>query len=234
MFNFCFLGAVNMSIAIVIGSSGGIGEAVVNELLNSAKYDQIIEFCRPQIDLQDESTIQKAAEIVPQKPVTLIINATGYLHDFENKPEKSLRELSSAALQKYFVINAIGPALLMKYFLPLLPRHERAVFANISARVGSIEDNRLGGWYGYRASKAALNQFTKTAAIELGRTHPEAVCVALHPGTVETRLSAPYVASKYKREKPNVTARHLLAVISNLNSNDTGKLFDWRGERIPW
>ena len=98
-----------MSIAIVIGSSGGIGEAVVNELLNSAKYDQIIEFCRPQIDLQDESTIQKAAEIVPQKPVTLIINATGYLHDFENKPEKSLRELSSAALQKYFVISHKRP-----------------------------------------------------------------------------------------------------------------------------
>jgi len=223
-----------MSIAVVIGSSGGIGQAIVKELTISKNFEQVLEYCRPEIDLQDENTIKKAAAMVPKKTVGLVINATGFLHDHDNKPEKSLKELSTPALQKSFMINSIGPALLMKYFLPLLPRDERAVFANISARVGSIQDNRLGGWYGYRASKAALNQLTKTASIELRRTHPEGICVALHPGTVETRLSAPYVANNYKREKPAVTAKHLLKVISQLNPNDTGNLFDWRGELIPW
>jgi NAD(P)-dependent dehydrogenase (short-subunit alcohol dehydrogenase family) len=163
-----------------------------------------------------------------------VINATGFLHEAAQQPEKSLRYLNPVFLAHSFALNAIGPALIMKHFFPLLPRQGRSVVASLSARVGSIGDNRLGGWYGYRSSKAALNQLVRTAAIELERTHPEAICVALHPGTVATKLSLPFVGSKRSLHTPIEAARHLLTVITKLKSKDNGGFFDWRAEPIPW
>ena len=163
-----------------------------------------------------------------------MIDATGFLYDAEVEPEKSLRQLTPEHLAKAFAVNAIGPALLMKHFLPLMPRRERAVFATLSAKVGSIGDNHLGGWYSYRASKAALNQLVRTAAIELRRTAPNAICVALHPGTVDTRLSEPFSKSGLELQTPALAARRLLDVIANLDSTQSGQFFDYRGRNLPW
>ena len=137
-------------------------------------------------------------------------------------------------MAKAFALNAIGPALIMKHILPLLPREGRSVFATLSAKVGSIGDNSLGGWYSYRASKAALNQLLRTAAIECSRTRPEAICVALHPGTVETGLSSPFARTGLDVQTPDACARHLLAVIDALAPGDTGTFRSYRGEIIPW
>ena len=166
--------------------------------------------------------------------IRLAIDATGFLHDEAQMPEKSLRELDACRLARSFALNAIGPALLMKHLLPALPREGRAVFATLSARVGSIGDNRLGGWYGYRASKAALNQFVRTAAVELARRSPAAICVALHPGTVATGLSAPFAAAGLDVQAPEVAAARLLAVIDRLTPAESGGFFDHRGEAVPW
>ena len=133
-----------------------------------------------------------------------------------------------------FALNAIGPAMIMKHVLPLLPRSGKAVFATLSARVGSIGDNRLGGWYSYRASKAALNQLVRTAAVELARRSPEALCIALHPGTVATSLSAPFSAAGLEVHTPAAAARHLLAVVDKLTPEANGGFFDWRGQPVPW
>ncbi len=149
-------------------------------------------------------------------------------------PEKSWRDLDPAHMARAFAVNAIGPALLMKHFLPLLPRQGRSVFATLSARVGSIGDNRLGGWYSYRASKAALNQFVRTAAIELGRRQPGAICVALHPGTVSTPLSAPFVKAGLDVQTPEEAAARLLDTIEGLGPGSSGGFFDHRGNPVPW
>ena len=222
------------AIAVIVGASGGIGSALYNELSRQAEFDQVIALARPDIDLCDEASIAQAATEMPSCSIRLIVNAAGFLHDGAQRPEKSLRQLDPTFLDRSFAVNAIGPALLMKHFLPLLPRQGRAVFASLSARVGSIGDNRLGGWYSYRASKAALNQLIHTAAIELARTHPEAVCVALHPGTVETRLSAPFVREGQPSLSSTRAAKHLLRVIARLRSADSGGFFDWSGKPIPW
>ncbi len=137
-------------------------------------------------------------------------------------------------MARAFAVNAIGPALLMKHFLPLLPRQGRSVFATLSARVGSIGDNRLGGWYSYRASKAALNQLMRTAAVELGRRQPAALCVALHPGTVATRLSAPFAKAGLDVQTAEQAADGLLQVIDSLRPGSSGGFFDHRGEAVPW
>jgi NAD(P)-dependent dehydrogenase (short-subunit alcohol dehydrogenase family) len=142
--------------------------------------------------------------------------------------------LDPAQLAHQFAINAIGPALLMKHFLPLLARNERAVFATLSARVGSISDNHLGGWYGYRASKAALNQLVRTAAIELARTRPLAICVALHPGTVDTDLSRPFAKAGLAVRTPEEAAERLLGVIAGLTVAQTGLLVDYNGKVIAF
>ena len=149
-------------------------------------------------------------------------------------PEKSWRQLDAANLARAFALNAIGPALIMKHVLPRLPKSGKSVFATLSARVGSIGDNRLGGWYSYRASKAALNQLVRTASIELARRSSDALCIALHPGTVATPLSAPFAASGLEVHTPVAAARHLLAAISQLTTNDNGGFFDWRGQPVPW
>lgn len=222
------------AVAVVVGATGGIGSALSEELSQSEYFDHVVRLSRPHLDLCDELSIARAAAELPRGRVRLVFNAAGLLHDATQQPEKSLRDLNPASLANSFAVNAIGPALLMKHFLPLLPRQGRAVVANLSARVGSIGDNRLGGWYGYRSSKAALNQLVRTAAIELARTHPEAICVALHPGTVATSLSAPFVGIEHSPHTPIEAAGHLLKVIAALKPEDSGGLFDWRGDPIPW
>ena len=187
----------------MIGASGGIGGALILELERCASFAATIGFSRsstPALDLRAESSIAACAQHVARLGIPrLILDATGVLHASALQPEKSWRELNALQMAEAFAINAIGPALLMKHFLPLLPRDGKSVFATLSARVGSIGDNRLGGWYSCRASKAALNQFVHTAAVELQRRQPEAICLALHPGTLHTRLSSPFQQSRARR-----------------------------------
>ena len=227
------------SLGIVIGASGAIGGALLDSLQHAFGVTRAIGFSRsrlPSLDLTSEASIASAAcqLLQSEAPPRLIIDATGFLHGDGVSPEKSLRQLDAANLAKAFSLNAIGPALLMKHFLPLLPRAGKAVFATLSARVGSIEDNHLGGWSGSRASKAALNQLVRTAAIELKRRQPEAICVALHPGTVDSRLSAPFRKIGLAVRSPVEAADRLLEVIDRLRPEDSGGFFDYRGERVQW
>lgn len=226
-------------LAVVIGASGAVGGALMEQLRNDPGFALAVGFSRAgsaSLDLTSEASIAEAARQISLLGAAprLIIDATGYLHGDGAMPEKTWRELDAAQLAKAFAINAIGPALLMKHLLPLLPREGKGVFATLSARVGSIGDNHLGGWYGYRASKAALNQLVRTAAIELKRRHPEAMCVALHPGTVESRLSAPFAKRGLEVRPPAEAAGLLLQAIDRMLPSDSGGFFDYRGERLPW
>ncbi len=220
--------------AVVIGAAGGIGAALADHLDRQGRpATRIGRGTSPGLDLLDEDSIAAAAKAIGPG-LTLVIDATGFLHDDRFQPEKSLRQIDPAHFARSFAINATGPALLMKHFLPLLARDERAVFATLSARVGSISDNRLGGWHAYRASKAALNQIVRTAAIELARTRKMAICVALHPGTVATPLSAPFAKSGLEVRTPAEAAARLLAVIDALVPAQSGTLIDQAGEQIPF
>jgi len=224
-------------VAIVIGSSGGIGTALISALKADGGYREVLGFSRtgtPRLDITDEASLSTAAASVGPEVPSLVIDATGFLHDGAHKPEKSWRELDPAQMARAFALNAIGPALLMKHFLPLLPAHGRSVFATLSARVGSIGDNRLGGWYSYRASKAALNQLVHTAAIELARSRPQAICVALHPGTVATALSIPFAKAGLEVRDADTAAGELLAVLAGLTPADSGGFFDHKGRVVPW
>lgn len=226
-------------VAIVVGASGGIGSALLARLSAKARFSAVLGLGRnssPRLDLTDEASIVVAARHVQalRTDVRLVIDASGILHGDGLSPEKTWRDLDAAQLARAFAVNAIGPALLMKHFLPLLPRQRRSVFATLSARVGSIGDNRLGGWYGYRASKAALNQLVRTAAIELGRRQPAALCVALHPGTVATSLSAPFVKAGLDVQTPEQAAGRLLEVIDHLPPGSSGGFFDHRGDPVAW
>ena len=226
------------SVAVVFGASGGIGSALTRQLQSQNTYTHVIALSRssePAIDLLDEVSLQTAiTHAASVGELRLLIDATGFLHDAQQAPEKSLRQLNADALARSFALNAIGPALMMKHALPLMPRTGKAVFATLSARVGSITDNRLGGWYSYRAAKAALNQLVKTASVELARRSKEAICVALHPGTVATSLSAPFSAQGLDVHNPDEAARHLLDVIDSLDESANGCFYDWRGQHIPW
>jgi NAD(P)-dependent dehydrogenase (short-subunit alcohol dehydrogenase family) len=228
----------NQAVAVIFGATGGIGGALVKTIHAADKFLHVLALSRstsPAIDLLDEASLESAAAFAADHgELRLVIDATGFLHDERQAPEKSWRQLDAARLARSFALNAIGPALIMKHVLPLLPRSGKAVFATLSARVGSIGDNRLGGWYAYRASKAALNQLVRTAAIELARRSPEALCIALHPGTVATSLSAPFAATGLEVHPPEAAARHLLAVIDQLTADATGGFFDWRGQPVPW
>ncbi len=225
-------------VAVVFAASGGIGSALAGALRTVDAFSQVIAISRatePAIDLLDEASIERAAKFASgQGELRLVIDATGFLQDARQKPEKSWRQIDAENLSRAFALNAIGPALIMKHVLPLLPREGKAVFATVSARVGSIGDNRLGGWYAYRASKAALNQLVRTAAVELARRAPDAICVALHPGTVATALSAPFEASGLEIHAPAAAALHLLAVAEQLTHSANGGFFDWRGQPVPW
>jgi NAD(P)-dependent dehydrogenase (short-subunit alcohol dehydrogenase family) len=223
--------------SIIIGSTGGIGSAFLRAI--SAKYgvDAVIGLSRASgdIDLADEASIAAAAaRCAKLPPPDLVIVATGMLHDAAGGPEKSLRELDADRLAQAFAINTIGPALVAKHFLPLFARDRPGVFAALSARVGSISDNRIGGWYGYRAAKAALNMTIRNLAIEWGRTHKQGICVGLHPGTVDTRLSQPFQknVSADRLFTPDFAAEQMLNVVGRLTAEDSGKCFAWDGTEI--
>ncbi|MDR9393739.1 MAG: SDR family NAD(P)-dependent oxidoreductase [Roseovarius sp.] len=221
-----------MKNALIIGSSGGIGQAIGAAL--SARGVAVTGMSRSGdgLDVTDEASVETALGRL-EGPFELVFVATGALEIAGQGPEKSLRQVTAANMRAQFMLNCVGPSLVLKHARHLLPRDRRAVFAALSARVGSIGDNGFGGWYGYRTAKAALNQMIHTGAIELARTHKQAICVALHPGTVETPLTA-----EYARNHPTVTppeaARNLLGVIDGLDPADTGLFFDWQGKQVPW
>jgi NAD(P)-dependent dehydrogenase (short-subunit alcohol dehydrogenase family) len=223
--------------ALVVGASGGIGAALLAELEACGRFARVTGWSRRagQIDLEDEqSIIRAAAGLAGGPPLRLAICATGLLHDGGQQPEKSWRAMDAATLLRAYAVNAVGPALLAKHLLPLLPAEGKSAFAALSARVGSIGDNHLGGWHAYRASKAALNMLLRNLAIELGRRKPEALCVGLHPGTVDTPLSAPFQGNvaEGKLFTPAFAAGRLLAVLEALRPEDSGQVFAWDGQRV--
>jgi NAD(P)-dependent dehydrogenase (short-subunit alcohol dehydrogenase family) len=236
--------------AAIFGASGGIGAALVAALAEREPGCRIYAGsmrAEPSddpretpfaFDLGDAASLGRAAEAIARDgPLDLAFVATGMLKRADGTgPEKSLREITAQSLAEQFAVNAIGPALVAQAILPQLARDRRAVFAVLSARVGSIGDNRLGGWYGYRAAKAALNMLVRNFAIELRRSHPHAIVVGLHPGTVDTPLSAPFQRGVRPGRlfTPAVAAGHLLDVIAGLTPADSGGLFAWDGTAIPF
>ena len=221
--------------ALVIGASGALGSAFC-ELLNQdprcAHVRQLGRNSDPRLNLEDADSIARAAsELAQEAPYQLIVHAAGLLHRDDIKPEKSYSAIEADTLQAIFQVNTIGPALVLRHFLPLLD--PRGAMAMLSAKVGSIGDNRLGGWYSYRASKAALNMMIKTAAIELARTRPQTRLLSLHPGTVISGLSQPFRGAAQARPA-NIAARELLSLIDRLTPADSGNFFSYNGERLPW
>ncbi|MGN6375958.1 MAG: SDR family NAD(P)-dependent oxidoreductase [Sphingomonas sp.] len=229
-----------MTSAVVIGASGGIGAALADAIAEEESHAKVWRFARSftgsdRVDLEDETSIAAAAARVSGGPApSLVIVATGLLHDAGLGPEKAYDDLDPAWLARSFAINAIGPALVAKHFLPIMARTGTPVFAALSARVGSISDNRLGGWYGYRAAKAALNQLIATLAIEQRRRYDRSIVVGLHPGTVDTGLSKPFQRSVAPGQlfAPDRAAVQLLDVIDGLKPADSGGLFAWDGTEI--
>jgi NAD(P)-dependent dehydrogenase (short-subunit alcohol dehydrogenase family) len=220
--------------ALIIGT-GGIGTALAAALEADARYSGVVAVGRSTgLDVLDEAQLAALSASLDPAPA-LVIVTTGMLHDDRQQPEKSLRDLDLGNLARSFAINAIAPGLIAKHILPVMPSRERIVFAVLGARVGSIGDNRTGGWHGYRASKAALVQLIRTIAIETARTRPQAIVVALHPGTVDTGMSKPFQrgVTPEKLFTPDVSAAHLLTVIDRLTPADTGGHFAWDGARIP-
>lgn len=222
--------------ALIIGSSGTIGSAFVELLQNNPMCSAVVGIHRNSenpIDYQDLETIEIAAKaLMGEAPFQLIINTIGVLHSAEWMPEKKLDDLNPVPLQTLLQINAIGPSLTIQQFSKLLDP-AGSVMATLSAKVGSIEDNRLGGWYSYRASKAALNMLIKTAAIEFGRTKPNTALIALHPGTVNSRLSQPFKGQQIGRP-PLDAAQDMLNVLLSLNKEDSGTFISYSGDRLPW
>lgn len=230
--------------AAVFGASGGIGSALVAQLAADPRCvivragsraagptgnEKILPFA---FDIADPASIARAGEAVGTPD--LVVVATGLLHADGLQPEKSLRSLDASAMERAFTINAIGPAMIARHIFGRANRDSRVVFGALSAKVGSISDNRLGGWYSYRASKAALNQFIRTMSVELARTHPRSICVALHPGTVDTPLSKPFQAgvAADKLFSPQRAAQQLLAVLDGLGPDSSGRLIGWDGREI--
>ena len=222
--------------ALVLGSSGAIGAAALQQLQQHPRCGLAIGLHRrsqPALDFdQPQQLALTAQELGKRGPFHLVLNATGSLHGEGLRPEKRLAELDAERLARNFLVNAIGPALVLRHFTPLLDR-QRAVLAVLSARVGSIGDNRLGGWYGYRSAKAALNMLLKTAAIETARLNPAAVLLALHPGTVDSALSAPFRGAEIGRS-PTQAAADLLALMDAALPAQSGSFLAWDGSSVPW
>ncbi len=233
--------------AAIFGASGGIGAAMC-EALAARGVERIYAGSRSgngpagaavtpfAFDLADEPSIAAAAEMMASNPPDMVIAATGILTLPDGTgPERTYRKLDPAAMQQVLLLNTIGPAMIAKHMLPLISRDQRTVFAALSARVGSIGDNRMGGWHSYRASKAALNMLLKNFAIELARTHKLAVVAGLHPGTVDTALSEPFQGNVPDQQlfTPQRSAESLLGVLDGLEPGDSGGVFDWAGARVP-
>lgn len=217
--------------ALVLGGSGGIGSALAQKLRADGCDVTTLSRSANGFDITDETAIEQALGRL-DPPFHTIITATGSLTSGNGKPEKSLRALDPETLAAQFAVNATGPALVLKHAQRLLPKRERSVFAALSARVGSIGDNNLGGWYSYRASKAALNQLIHTAAIELSRSHKQAICVVLHPGTVTTAFTENY--RNHASVPPQEAAANLIGVLDGLMPEQTGQFFDWAGKPVSW
>lgn len=245
------LGSFGMELNVaVIGASGGIGSAITDVLGRHQAISNVFALSRTvaalkaegrtwiYLDLENERSIGEAAHAIAKsvEVLDIVIVATGVLHQ-ENflQPEKSWRSLSSSAMETSFRVNTIGPALIAKHFLPLLAKDRKSAFVVLSARVGSIQDNHLGGWYSYRASKAALNMMIKSLSIELARRNPIALCVGLHPGTVDTALSKPFQSGvpKDRLFSPERSAQYLLRVLNGLTPANSGGVFAWDGKWIP-
>jgi NAD(P)-dependent dehydrogenase (short-subunit alcohol dehydrogenase family) len=242
--------------ALIVGGGQGIGLGFVRQLLARPEIDRIYatyrrlesatellaisdaRLCCLQLDLTDETQIAAIIQQIQTVTPTLhyTINCVGLLHEGEMQPEKSLRQINAEQLLRYFQVNSVGAMLLFKYVQPLLKHPDRSILATISAKVGSIGDNQLGGWYGYRASKTALNMFIKTTSIEYKRTCPQSIVVALHPGTTDTRLSQPFQRNVPPEKLFSIdrTVSQLLTVIDRLNAQDSGEFFSWDGSKLPW
>ena len=222
--------------ALVIGASGTIGQALVKQLQQDPRCGQVLGISRqsqPGLDLLHEPSIQACAQaLAPLGPFHLVLDATGALTVNGQGPEKRLDELGAEPLLASLHLNAVGPALLLKHFVPLLAPGQRVIWGKLSARVGSIEDNRKGGWYGYRAAKAALNMLLQTTAIEVARRRPLAVVAALQPGTVQSALSRPFVGEEAL--PPEVSAQRLLQALNALQPTGRAQFVDHQGQSIPW
>lgn len=253
------LSEIKQANALVVGASQGIGLGFVRSLLQQGNIQQIFATYRSldtakelldlasqhgdrltclQVDITIEENIASAVKQIQAsvKQLHLAIYCVGVLHDQKLTPEKSLRQINAENLIYSFQVNSIGAVLLAKHLMPLFNKTEPSIFASISAKVGSIGDNRLGGWYGYRASKAALNMFLKTTAIEYSRRCPKTIVVALHPGTTDTQLSRPFQKNVPTEKLFSVehTVKLLSQVISNLSLQDNGQFFSWDGTQLPW
>ncbi|BAY26093.1 short-chain dehydrogenase/reductase SDR [Calothrix sp. NIES-2100] len=254
-----FIDEINQVNALIVGASQGIGLGFVKKLLSDERISKIYATYRQaesagelitladnnserlmclSVDITEEAQIAEAIKKISHQvnKLHLVVNCVGLLHEGNLQPEKSLRQINPENLLRYFQVNSIGAVLLAKHLLPLLKHKERSVFASISAKVGSIGDNQLGGWYGYRASKAALNMFMRTTAIEYARSSPKTLVVTLHPGTTDTRLSLPFQGNVPAEKLFSVerSVSQLLDVIEQLKDGDSGQFFSWDGSRLPW
>ncbi|MGK7930690.1 MAG: SDR family NAD(P)-dependent oxidoreductase [Microcystaceae cyanobacterium] len=245
--------------ALIVGASQGIGLGFVQHLLDNSSFDKVYAAYRhPEtatklfklketypnqliclsVDVTEEDEIVNMIQEITTSTsqLHLVINCVGILHDQQMQPEKSLRQINPDNLLKSFQVNSVASVLLAKHLLPLLKHKERNIFAAISAKVGSIEDNYLGGWYGYRASKAALNMFMRTISLEYKRRSPQTIVVSLHPGTTDTQLSKPFQKNVPPEKLFSIerTTSQLLTVIDQLTLADSGQFFSWDGSKLPW
>ncbi len=248
---------INDANALIVGANRGIGLGFVQQLLLDSQIGKVYATYRQdaaellmlsikhpdrlvclKMDITEEAQIAECGQQIGAEvgKLHLVVNCVGLLHEGDFQPEKSLKHLNSENLLRYFQINSIGSVLLAKHLLPLFRHSDKSVFASISAKVGSITDNQVGGWYGYRASKAALNMFMRTVAIEYGRSSPNTFVVVLHPGTTDTQLSQPFQKNVPSGKLFSVerTVTQLLTVIDQLQEGDSGQFFSWDGSRLPW
>jgi len=222
-----------MKKALLIGSNGNIGSALATQMSDNWELHTISQ---TSCDYSEAALQANYEELKPAAPFSLIINCIGTLHNDKLSPEKRLQHLNETTLAEYFRINTIIPSLCLRFFLPLLDKQNPSVYISLSAMVGSISDNQLGGWYGYRSSKAALNMMVKTASIELKRTNKQACLAVVHPGTTQGPLSKPFASGidKDKYYTPSQTAERLLQVAEGLSAGQTGRFFNWDGTDLDW